>query len=124
MSNLNWPLLGIVVVAFAFGYAVVHWFFNQLPKPPPAARLPGEGRPGAAPETVPPPSEEARHAAVLGLAGEITPAEVKRAYRELLTKYHPDKVSHLGAEFHRLAEERTREIIAAYAYFKNKYHFD
>lgn len=66
-------------------------------------------------------TEEKRHAAVLGLRGKVTPADLKRAYRELLAKYHPDKVNHLGAEFQRIAEVRTREIIAAYEFFQTKY---
>jgi hypothetical protein len=66
-------------------------------------------------------SETQKHARVLGLKGKITPADVKRAYRESLAKYHPDKVNHLGDEFQCIADERTREIIAAYEFFREKY---
>lgn len=66
-------------------------------------------------------SEEQRYASVLGLRGKVTAADVKRAYRELLAKYHPDKVNHLGEEFKCIAEVKTREILEAYDYFRKKY---
>lgn len=69
-------------------------------------------------------AEQAKYGAILGLKGEATPAGVKRAYRELLLKYHPDKVSHLGLEFQKIAEEKTRNIIVAYKYFKKRYNIE
>ena len=46
---------------------------------------------------------------------------MKKAYKSLVKKYHPDKVSHLGDEFKDLAETRLKEINEAYDYFKSKY---
>jgi DnaJ like chaperone protein len=40
--------------------------------------------------------------------------DIKRAYRQLAGKYHPDKVEHLGDEFKALAEKRFKEIQQAY----------
>ncbi len=40
--------------------------------------------------------------------------DIKRAYRQLAGKYHPDKVEHLGDEFKVLAEKRFKEIQQAY----------
>jgi DnaJ-domain-containing protein 1 len=40
--------------------------------------------------------------------------EMKVAYYRLLKQYHPDKVSHLGKEFQKMAEEKTRAINRAY----------
>ncbi len=51
---------------------------------------------------------------VLGLRKGAPIGEVKKAYRELAAKYHPDKVSHLGDEFRALAERRFKEINEAY----------
>ena len=51
---------------------------------------------------------------VLGLTRKATKDEVKKAYRELAKKYHPDKVSHLGPEFKNVAEKKFREINEAY----------
>ena len=39
---------------------------------------------------------------------------VKKAYRQMANKYHPDKVSHLGKEFLAVAEEKFRAINDAY----------
>lgn len=51
---------------------------------------------------------------VLGLERTATKEEIKRRYIELSTKYHPDKVSHLGKELVDLAHRRFIEIGAAY----------
>jgi DnaJ-domain-containing protein 1 len=40
--------------------------------------------------------------------------EMKVAYYRLLKQYHPDKVSHLGKEFQKMAEEKTQIINRAY----------
>jgi DnaJ like chaperone protein len=52
---------------------------------------------------------------ILGLDPSATPEQIKKAYRELARKYHPDRVSHLGPEFKELAEKRMSEINGAYA---------
>jgi DnaJ like chaperone protein len=36
-------------------------------------------------------------------------------------QYHPDKVAHLGEEFKAVAEEKMKEINAAYSHFKQRY---
>jgi uncharacterized membrane protein YkvA (DUF1232 family) len=51
---------------------------------------------------------------VLGVRPGASPEEIKRAYMRLANQYHPDKVQHLGEEFRMLAEERFKEIQAAY----------
>lgn len=51
---------------------------------------------------------------VLGLQPGASIEEVKKAYRQLAGKYHPDKVTHLGEEFQKLAEERFKQIQQAY----------
>ena len=51
---------------------------------------------------------------VLGVPAEADEATVKRAYRELVKKYHPDRVSHLGEEFRELAHKKFLEIQDAY----------
>ena len=47
---------------------------------------------------------------------ELTPSSLKKRYYDLLAKYHPDKVSHLGVELIRFAEEKTKQINEAYDY--------
>jgi uncharacterized membrane protein YkvA (DUF1232 family) len=57
---------------------------------------------------------------VLGIGRDASREEIKRAYRRLASKYHPDKVIHLGEEFRKLAEKRFKEIQMAYQELKVK----
>ncbi|MDW7772505.1 MAG: DnaJ domain-containing protein [Desulfobulbaceae bacterium] len=65
---------------------------------------------------------EEQYYAVLGLESGADFDEIRKAYRKLSMQYHPDKVSHLGEEFQRVAEEKMKEINQAYDYFKKKYN--
>jgi len=51
---------------------------------------------------------------VLNIARGASPDEVKAAYRNMLSKYHPDKVSHLGEDFQKIAHEKALDIQKAY----------
>jgi len=62
----------------------------------------------------------AHYYAVLGLEPGADMETIKKAYRALSMKYHPDKVGHLGDEFRRVAEEKMKEINVAYEYFKKR----
>ncbi len=55
---------------------------------------------------------------VLGLAEGASQEEIKKAYRELVKKFHPDVVAHLGEEFRRLSEAKMKEITQAYEKLK------
>jgi len=46
--------------------------------------------------------------------------DVKKAYRRMAVKYHPDKVSHLGEEFRKAAEEKFRKVSEAYEKIKKE----
>lgn len=61
-----------------------------------------------------------KHYATLGLTKGATPEEIKKAYRKLSMQYHPDKVRHLGDEFRAIAEEKMKEINAAYDYLTKR----
>ncbi len=61
---------------------------------------------------------ESRNFEILGLESGASQDEIKKAYRKLSMKYHPDKVRHLGDEFKDIAEKKMKEINAAYDYFK------
>lgn len=60
---------------------------------------------------------------ILGLGRTFTVEDIKRRYRELVAKYHPDKVNHLGEKLKEMAEREMKEINEAYEYFKKKYNF-
>jgi DnaJ like chaperone protein len=57
----------------------------------------------------------------LGLRPEATPAEIKRAYRKLISENHPDKLAARGLpeSMRPVAEERSRELNAAYDLIKS-----
>ena len=46
--------------------------------------------------------------------------EVKKAYRRMAMKYHPDKVSHLGEDFKQVAHEKFKKVQAAYDQIKKE----
>lgn len=54
--------------------------------------------------------------AALGLEPSASDAQIKRAYRRLMSENHPDKLAGRGLpeSMREIAEERTREITAAY----------
>ncbi|KAA2285023.1 J domain-containing protein [Arenimonas fontis] len=51
---------------------------------------------------------------VLGLSADASEAEIDRAYRRLITQYHPDRLGGVAEDLRRQAEEKAREINAAY----------
>lgn len=58
--------------------------------------------------------------ASLGLVATATDAQIKQAYRRLMSQNHPDKLAAKGLpdSMRAMAEERTREISVAYARLK------
>lgn len=54
------------------------------------------------------------HYAVLGVDRSASDEEIKKAYRQLATQYHPDKVSHLGRELIDFAHKKFQEINDSY----------
>jgi len=51
---------------------------------------------------------------ILEIEPTVSDEEVKKAYRKMAKKYHPDKVMHLGEELRRSAEEKFKAVNNAY----------
>lgn len=51
---------------------------------------------------------------ILEIEKAVSDDEVKRAYRKMAKKYHPDRLSHLGEEHREGAEEKFRQVQEAY----------
>lgn len=57
---------------------------------------------------------------ILEVSPDATNEEIKKAYRELAKKYHPDKVSHLGEDVNKAAEQKFTILNAAYEAVKQE----
>lgn len=57
---------------------------------------------------------------ILEIAPAATDEEVKKAYRRMAMKYHPDKVTHLGEDFQKAAQEKFRTVNEAYEAIKKE----
>ena len=51
---------------------------------------------------------------ILEIEKSATDEEVKKAYRRMAVKYHPDKVSQLGQDIQKAAEEKFKKVQEAY----------
>lgn len=60
--------------------------------------------------------ESALHA--LGVAPTASNEEIKRAYKKLMMKYHPDRVASMSAAEQEAAKRRAQEVNGAYQYIK------
>jgi DnaJ like chaperone protein len=57
---------------------------------------------------------------ILEIEQTATDEEVKKAYRSMALKYHPDKVSYLGEEFRKAANEKFQKVNEAYERIKKE----
>ncbi|NCT67674.1 MAG: co-chaperone DjlA [Rhodanobacteraceae bacterium] len=78
---------------------------------------PGWGA-GAGPRPPPPRPSEVDPYAVLGIERGAADRDIKNAYRRLMSQHHPDKLGDVPDELKQRAEERAREINAAYERIK------
>lgn len=97
--------------------------FNAL------SAMKGYGRPGADPGAgsrggggggARPRSPGGDPYAILGLQRSASDREIKTAWRRLMSQHHPDKLGAVPDELKRRAEQRAREINAAYEQIKNE----
>ncbi|PRY90020.1 TerB family tellurite resistance protein [Marinilabilia salmonicolor] len=57
---------------------------------------------------------------VLEISSSATNEEIKKAYRKMAVRFHPDKVSHLGPEFQKSANEKFARVNEAYNKIKKE----
>ena len=57
---------------------------------------------------------------VLGLKKGASDDEIKKAFRKLAMKYHPDRVSTLGEDVQKAAAEKFRQVKEAYETIKKE----
>jgi hypothetical protein len=97
-------LVMVVLVGLCGGY----WLVSKL--------FPGSPSPGAPPDaaaTRAPETPGGWHE-VLQVAPTASADEIRAAYRQLISQYHPDKVETLGADIRDLALRKSQEITVAY----------
>lgn len=60
---------------------------------------------------------------ILEIDKSVSDEDVKKAYRKMAKKYHPDRVQHLGEEHHKGAEEKFRQVQEAYEHIQQERGF-
>ena len=57
---------------------------------------------------------------LLEIDASASDPEIKKAYRSMAARFHPDKVQHLGPEFQKMAEDKLKAIHEAYQQIKTE----
>jgi DnaJ like chaperone protein len=57
---------------------------------------------------------------ILEITPQATDEEVRKAYKRMAVKHHPDKVHHLGEDVQKAASEKFKEVNAAYEQIKKE----
>ncbi|MBA7573601.1 Co-chaperone protein DjlA [subsurface metagenome] len=57
---------------------------------------------------------------ILGVDRDSSVEDLKKAYRKMANKCHPDKVSHLGEDFRKAAKEKFQKVNEAYIQIKKE----
>ena len=57
---------------------------------------------------------------ILEIERSVTDDDVKKAYRKMAMKYHPDKVAHLGDDFRKTADDKFKQVNNAYNKIKKE----
>lgn len=88
-------------------------------------RAGAQGSQRAGPGSAPPKARLDDAYTALGLESDASDADIKRAYRRLMSENHPDKLAAKGLpeSMRQVAEERTREINTAYELIKDSRGF-
>lgn len=110
--------IAVLAIAALVGFwvvgAILDRFQIKTPQSGQSSRS-GNGASKPATESEPPrpdPIEDACR--VLQLNRPFTAEELRAAYRQMMSQYHPDKVCNLAPEFRELAERKSKEINRAF----------
>lgn len=68
-------------------------------------------------------SDNASAYRILEVGADASDDEIKKAYRQMAVKFHPDKVAHLGDEFQSAAHEKFSKVNEAYESIKKERGF-
>ena len=60
---------------------------------------------------------------ILEIKPNASVEEIKKAYRAMALKYHPDRVTHLGEEFQQAAKEKFQKVNEAYNQIRKERNF-
>jgi len=96
----------VIAICLALGYKFASAMMSKSEKPA-----------GEAPRPEPPSlfQRQPPWYDVLGVSPDATQEQIVSAYRARMSEYHPDKVANLGPDIRALAEQKAKEINAAYA---------
>ncbi len=60
---------------------------------------------------------------ILEIERTATPTEIKKAYRQMVKKYHPDKLTHMDEAYRKGAEEKFKKVQEAYEQLQKERNF-
>jgi hypothetical protein len=106
-------------VLFEFADKILRERYGSRPFASTRKQTASEPPPRAKPQDDPSITHYAKCCAVLGVARNATQDQIKDAYRKKIKRYHPDLFGGASKDLRVMAEEKTKEINAAYAYLEN-----
>lgn len=112
----------VVLFGLFLGYWIVSNFIRDKPKNPTSSE-PEQPEQEKNSSTQNEASPVAWHE-TLNVSPQATIEEIRRAYKVLMSQYHPDKVASLGEELKALAEKKSKEITSAYRKAMQQYGAD
>lgn len=102
------------ILVIGFGFFLGYWVIAKLI----GAKAPAPEQRAASSHETDAPGKAAAGALpwheVLAVDPDSSVADIRAAYRTLISQYHPDKVASLGPELRALAERKSKEITGAY----------
>ncbi len=127
----------IVIVCFVVGYggvAAVMRYFNRRIIKKSTTGCQERGRSGKEPDFAVNQADgdikrpvvgdlEAHYRSILGVSSRASEFEIQANYRLLMSRYDMNKLTQLGEDFSRLADQKQKDISMAYEYLKRKYSF-